>query len=84
MENHTFHVRDLSPGDRAVLERVIGHALHEDVHLMIQIIGADSALPSTLPTDDARSRVPEWSDAYASLSDEEVAQMRRESEAESS
>ncbi|HEX3655316.1 MAG TPA: hypothetical protein VHV55_05910 [Pirellulales bacterium] len=80
MENHTVNVRDLDPGDRAVFERVIGRPLHENEQMMIQLVGADA---STSP-DGATAHMPEWSDVYNGLSDEEVAEFRQESGPESS
>lgn len=83
MEYLTFNVRDIDPGDRAAFERVIGHPLQENVQLIIQIVAADPAHASTSP-DAATAHMPEWSDVYTGLSDEEVAEFREESGPESS
>jgi len=77
MENLTFNVRDIDPGDRQVLEHVIGRPLHQNLQLIIQIVGPDSALPTAQPADAAAADLPEWCNVYAGLSDEEIAEVEK-------
>ena len=69
MEIISRDVSDLDRADRAVLERVVGHALGEGQRLIIQVMTGEPATPSpaTTPAD-----LPEWCDVYAGLSDAEI------------
>ena len=71
METIVRNVGDLARPDRTAMERIVGHALGESQRLIIQVMTLDSLAPppsqaTTLP------ELPEWTDVYKGLSDEEI------------
>ncbi len=58
-------VRELQHSDRSTIERLLGHNLHDDQQLVIQIVTPESASSST-------AALPEWTRVYEGLSDNEI------------
>lgn len=69
METIIRHVRDLDFSERSALEHLVGHSLHDNQHLVIQVVNAE-AQPATRSVGDT---LPEWCNVYEGLSDEEIA-----------
>src|SRR5438876_365929 len=71
METIVSNVGDLDHGERSALERVVGHALGESQRLIIQVMTLEPPAPAK-STTGAPADLPEWSDVYAGLSDDEI------------
>ena len=69
------NVGDINPNDRQALEHVLGHGLHENQQLVIQILNlpVSPAAADTVPS----TSLPEWCNVYAGLSDEEIVDIEK-------
>ena len=71
MESIVRNVGDLARPDRTAMECVVGHVLGESQRLVIQVMTLDSPAPPP-PQANTLPELPEWTDVYKGLSDEEI------------
>ncbi len=80
MESISRNFGDLTPTERQVYEKVLGHQLHAGQQIVVQLIdvapcdvesnGKTATTPQ--PNRDDKSQLPEWCSVYRGLSDKEV------------
>ena len=76
METVIHQVSELGTSERTAAEQLVGHALHENQQLVIQVVtpiqatGADKA-------DASSEQLPEWCNVYAGMSSEEIEALER-------
>ncbi|HEY2416104.1 MAG TPA: hypothetical protein VGI40_27930 [Pirellulaceae bacterium] len=76
METVVHHVRELGESELSAAEQLVGHALHENQRLVIQIVSLDEPLKEHAAGTE-QEQLPEWCNVYAGLSDEEIEALER-------
>ena len=66
-------VRDIELENRNALEHVLGHKLNENQRVIIQVVSPTKEVAVENGTDG--TRLPDWCDVFAGLSDEEIAEI---------
>jgi hypothetical protein len=76
MNSIISNVRDLEAPQRQTLEAVVGHPLHDNEQVIIQVVALDSqdVEPNRGRVIDEESApaLPDWCDVYEGLTDEEI------------
>lgn len=69
MESIVRNVSDLSSGDRAALEHVVGQPLHEGEQVIVQVVAA----PGSATSDEGGlpGQLPDWCQVNDGLTEEE-------------
>jgi hypothetical protein len=76
METVVHNVRDLRDNERSAAEQLVGHSLHENQKLVIQVVNLD--LATGRPAHGAaEGKLPEWCNVYEGLTDEEIADLEK-------
>ncbi len=76
METIVLSVRDLNAIDRSSAEQLVGHALHENQNLVIQVLDVD--LAAERPGEArAAGKLPDWCNVYDGLTDEQIADLEK-------
>jgi hypothetical protein len=73
METIIRQVRELQNAERSAIEHLVGHVLHENQQLIIQVM-TDDAPTSVSPTATVPT-LPDWTRVYEGLSDEEMTEV---------
>jgi len=76
METVVHQVGELGESERSAAEQLVGHALHENQQLVIQVVTPSPASSHNLAEAD-QEQLPEWCNVYAGLSDEEIEALER-------
>ena len=71
METVIRHVRDLGASERSALEQLVGHTLHENQQLVIQVMTFN--VPAAGAPRPAGATLPDWCKVFEGLTDEEIA-----------
>lgn len=74
METIIRHVRDLDASERSALEQLVGHSLHENQQLVIQVMTL--SIPGRQPAASATT-LPDWCNVYQGLTEDEIAGVER-------
>ena len=77
METITRNVRDLDQSERSVMERFVGHQLHETQQITLNIMNRGLNTPGPA-IDETLPDVPDHWRIYEGLSDAEVDELDRE------
>ena len=75
METIVHNVQDLDDTARLALERLVGHSLHANQQVVIQLSGVPTAADSK--TQSPVPQLPEWCNVYEGLSDAEIDELDR-------
>jgi hypothetical protein len=71
METVIHNIRDLSGGERSAAEQLVGHALHENQQLVIQVVTLDLGAEPTGPASSEGALLA-WCHVYEGLTDAEI------------
>jgi hypothetical protein len=77
METVVHQVRELGDSERSAAEQLVGHALHENQQLVIQVVSLDTTNSEANEVGQEPDRLPEWCNVYAGLSDEDIETLER-------
>ena len=71
METVIHDVGKLGDSERSAAEQLVGHPLHENQQLVIQVVNLNRA-SAEHEAGSETEQLPEWCNVYADLTDEEI------------
>ncbi len=74
METITRNVSDLEGDERRTYETLLGHSLHENQQIVIQVVTPEPS-PEEKPASESVRLLPDWCNVYDGLSDDEIAEL---------
>jgi len=76
METVVHRISDLAGGQRSAAEQLVGHPLHEDQQLVIQVVNL-ARNKIEIPKENEEGMLPDWCNVYEGLTDDEIDSLDR-------